>query len=294
MRSGNLGDVDMSKNFEEEYKEYLNAQAPDLWDRIEAGVDASVAADFSAENTTAEKVVPISGNKSRKAKKKRQIRYQHYRAIVSVAACLFALIIIVPVYMLTRPTGKDNASADSAAPQMLEDVTIQNIVADSEESYDTIEESAPMEDTAGGVTEVEIALEETAEEMTELAQVTEESSDGTAAEESATVAEDSENGGQVAQSPDVTDKSDIMAETEEESVAAEEDMTVTILGGGAMQEGGVMYTAAVVGSASSATISIFVPTESAIVLEADKVYNVTAELSEDGAYYVAVSVTAAE
>lgn len=284
----------MSKNFEEEYKEYLNAQAPDLWARIEAGVDALGTADFSAENPTPKKVVPISGNKSRKAKKKRQIRYQHYRAIVSVAACLFALIIIVPVYMLTRPSGKDNASADSAAPQMLEDVTIQNVVADSEESYDTIGESAPMEDAAGGVTEVEIALEETVEEMTELAQMTEESSDGTAAAESATVAEDSENGGQVAQSPDVTDKEDIMSETEEESVPAEEDMQVTILGGGAMQEGGVMYTAAVVGSASSAIISIFVPTERAIVLEADKVYNVTAELSEDGAYYVAVSVTAAE
>ena len=40
MRSKSLGDVDMSKKFEEAYKEYLNSQAPDLWGRINDRLDA--------------------------------------------------------------------------------------------------------------------------------------------------------------------------------------------------------------------------------------------------------------
>lgn len=283
----------MSKNFEEEYKEYLNAQAPDLWDRIEAGVDALGKTASVAEARGEGKVVPISGTKSKKSKKKRQIRYQHYRTIVSVAACLFALVIIVPVYMLTRPSGRDEAATDSAAPQVLEDVTIQNIVADSAESDDAIEESAPMEDVTGGVTEVEIGLTESAEETTDLAQVTEESADGTATEDEAAEAAGGENGGQVAEAESATEKeeTDLISEAaEEESVPAEEDMTVTILGAGAMREDGVMYTAVAVGSTSSAMIGLFVPADSDIVLETEKTYTLTVQMSEDGSHYVVVAV----
>lgn len=286
----------MSKNFEEEYKEYLNAQAPDLWGRIEAGVDAMGApAGLMAVAAGAEKVVPISAGEAKKAKKKRQIRYQNYRMLASVAACLFALVLIVPVYFLTQNSGKD--AADSAAPQELADITIQNIEAESAENTHVTEDSAPMEDMADGVTQVQIALEDTDESVTEFAQVTEEMlpessepvgdiSDETEGESGAVVAS-----GEIA----VTGGTDALSEAaEEESVPAQEDMQITIVGEGAAQEGGVMYTAAIVDSASSATISLLVPAESATVLEADKVYDVTVELSEDGTYYVAVSVTAAE
>lgn len=286
----------MSKNFEEEYKEYLNAQAPDLWGRIEAGVDALGApAGLMAEAAGAEKVVSISAGEAKKAKKKRQIRYQNYRMLASVAACLFALVLIVPVYFLTQNSGKD--AADSAAPQELADITIQNIEAESAENTHVTEDSAPMEDMADGVTQVQIALEDTDESVTEFAQVTEEMlpessepvgdiSDETEGESGAVVAS-----GEIV----VTGGTDALSEAaEEESVPAQEDMQITIVGEGAAQEGGVMYTAAIVDSASSATISLLVPAESATVLEADKVYDVTVELSEDGTYYVAVSVTAAE
>ncbi len=284
----------MSKNFEEEYKEYLNAQAPDLWDRIEAGVDAMVGAD-------AEKVVPISAAKSNKAKKKRRIRYQNYRMLVSVAACLFALVLIVPVYLLMGPSGKSSDNAASEAPVQLTDATIQNIEVASEDCDDAIEESAPMEDAMEDVAEVEIALEEMEGVVTELAQATEETADGQSQyigknDGQVLGAGDGENGGQVAKGEAVvTGGTDISSEAAgEDSLPAQEEMQVTILGKGTAQEDGVMYTAAVVGNTSSATIGLLVPTGSDIVLEADKTYTVTVQMSEDGAHYVVVDATVAE
>ena len=70
----------MSKNFEKEYMEYLNAQAPDLWDRIEAGVDALELAAGAAQNDGAgekENVVPISSKKSKKEQKKQYVQFNY-------------------------------------------------------------------------------------------------------------------------------------------------------------------------------------------------------------------------
>ena len=143
--------------------------------------------------------------------------------------------------------------------------------------------------------EVEIALEETQEDAMELVQATQEPAEESVAEGESPVLDDTQTAetGQIA-SIEAEETDGILPEAAQEEVPAQEDMQITIVGEGTAQEGGVMYTAAVVGSESSSTISVFVPTESAVVLEADKVYNVTAELSEDGTYYVAVAVTAEE
>lgn len=297
MRLRNLGDVDMSKNFEKEYKEYLNSQAPDLWNRIEAGVDAlgpELPATEERGAAEAEKAVSISAGKSKKAKKKRQIRYQHYRALVS-AACLLALIIAVPVYLLTRPEGKDSAANDSV-PQMVENVTIQNFVVDQSDSQAAAEESAPMEDAADGVTEVEIALEEPAEEVVEFAQVTEENNSGTATEEKATFAAGGGSGGQVAShgSSEETEGTDILSEAAGEEAVSTQQMQVTILGPGLIQEDGVLYSATVIGNAESTIVELLVPVGSDVVIEAEKTYTLNVQMSNNGAYYTVVGVTAME
>ena len=143
----------MSKKFEEEYKEYLNAQAPDLWSRIEAGIDTS------------------SALAKKRKKRKKQIRYQHYRALVSVAACLFALVIIVPVYLLVKPSGKGAAATDSAAPMVLTDATIENIEVEAEQSTVATEEAASEESVAEDTVEIEVAESESEECVTELVEV---------------------------------------------------------------------------------------------------------------------------
>lgn len=278
----------MSKNFEEEYKEYLNAQAPDLWTRIEAGVDALGAVEAS------EKVVPISTGK--KAKKKRQNKYMYYRVLVSVAACLFALVLIVPVYFLTRNAGKNADGAAAEAPMMLADATIQNVEVSYEESTATTEDCAPMEEAASETTETDSAVEEMEESTSELAQtgsgvndlVSEENGnagDGTSQEQG-------QKGTQVATEETVVEEDTLWEDAlEEEAVASQEQIQVTILGVEAEQEGSVVYTAVRADEVSTATISLLVSSDSGIVLETNKIYNVTVEMTEKENCYTVVAAT---
>lgn len=281
----------MSKNFEKEYIEYLNAQAPDLWDRIEAGVDALDSVEEAvreAEVETAEKAVPISAKKSKKAQKKRRVRYQHYRMVASVAACLFAIVIIVPVYLFTRQDGKSEMAADSV-PQKIENVTIENLVVDASESEAAAEEAAPMEGASDGTTEIEIPAEIMTEEATMTAEATEHNATGTDEADMTTVTSGGESGGQVAE-PEMTDEEGDMSDMLQKEIAGQQkEMTVTILGEGAICEGGVMYKAVENGSESSATVSLFVSVGSEIVLEADGVYVISAKISVDGLYYTVES-----
>lgn len=278
----------MSKNFEKEYKEYLNAQAPDLWDRIEAGVDSlekAARAGQGAEVKSTEKVVPISAKKSRKEQKKRRVRYQHYRMIASVAACLFALVIIVPIYLLTGSDRKSESATD-AAPQMVENVTIQNLVVDASEGEMAAEEAAPMEEVVDGVTEIAVGVEDPVEESlvaTETAQQTENTSGEL---EEAGITGAGEAGGQVAGPQEPEEDAAISDMLQEGENGQQKEMTVTILGEGTIQEGGVMYTAAENDVESSETISLFVPEGSGIVLAADGVYVISAKITADGSYYI--------
>ena len=275
----------MSKNFEGEYKEYLNAQAPDLWDRIEAGIDAGGAA-------AQENVVPMSAVKTKESKKKRRNRYQNYRMLVSAAACLLALVLIVPVYFLTKDAGKNAASE---APMMVADGAIENVEITNEESSTVINDAAPTEEMAEDVAEVEVTMEEMQEDTLELAQTTEQVVEESVVEGDVP-ALDSIDGTDVEQIDlsGTEEEETALPKTPEEEVPPQKDMQVTIVGEGMAREDGVMYTAAVGGSEVSNTISVFVPAENAVVLEADKVYNVTVELSADGTYYVVIAVTAAE
>ncbi len=282
----------MSRNFEEEYKEYLNAQAPDLWGRIEAGIDALPQPDLEEK----EKVVPISAGQKKRAKKKKQIRYQHYRAIVSAAACLLALLVIVPVYLLVKPAGNDNA-AKSAEPITLADATIIN----TEES---VEESAQesVETTEATAEQASPAQEAMAEEMQYYAQensseaALQEMDDALAlggADEGIPEVECEEaalTGGGTDGKESGTSDGSIAQETEtgEDIVLSETTVSVQILTEEGRQEAGMVYTAAVIGSASSETISVIVPDDSTILLEVGKAYTVTLQHFVEEGYRVVV------
>lgn len=280
----------MSKNFEKEYKEYLNAQAPDLWDRIEAGVDAlekSAQISREAEGETTEKVVGISAKKS---KKKRRVRYQHYRMIASVAACLFALVIVVPVYLFTRQNEKTEMAADSV-PQKIENVTIENLVVDASESEPAVEESAPMEEVSDGTAQIEIPSDVLVEESVQATDMTGQSGTDSADVKDLGITGGAESGEQVAQQQ-MPPEDGVISEILQESEAEQEvEMTVTIQGGGIAWEGGVMYTAVKSASESSETVSLFVPEEKMLALAADGVYVISAKLSEDALYYTVESAT---
>lgn len=275
----------MSKNFEGEYKEYLNAQAPDLWDRIEAGVDALGSAGQ-------EKVTPITAGQAKKEKKKRRIRYQNYRMLVSVAACLFALILVVPVYFLTRNSGKD---ASSEAPMMMADGAIENVEITNEESAVVTEEAAPAEEVAEPAAEAEIALEETQEDALKFAQGTGEAVKEEDAEGVGEISDmlDETSTGQLVLS-DAEETDGILPEAAQEKVPAQEDMQVTILGVGDPAEGGVVYTATRADEASAQPVMLFVSADSGIVFEVNKMYHVTVEMAEGNSYYRVIDMMADE
>lgn len=260
----------MSKNFEEEYKEYLDAQAPDIWKRIEDGIDAQ----------------EVKAGRKKKAKRKRSVRYQRYRVLVSVAAALLALLIIVPVYMLTKPAGKSMQSEDSANSPALTDIEIQNIEVEQNETAMPPELAQVTEDSASRPAEIPVSEEQPSEMVTELVPVQETTS---YTDEGKTTG-DFPDAGTVAEAPGVASEGEEGIGLEESG--PEEEMQVTILEDGIVQEDGVLFSAAVSGSASSATVSLLVPAGSDIQLETGKSYTLLLQSMEDGIYYRVLAATA--
>lgn len=131
------------KQFEEEYKEYINAQAPDLWDRIEDGVDQKISKQTRAQN-------------GKKKKKNISLRYKRMRFGASIAACIATLIIAIPVI---RHVGTNRNDAPAAEAPELADVTIENTQELAQVTEEEWEESAVMEDSETETNVVENAKE---------------------------------------------------------------------------------------------------------------------------------------
>ncbi|MBQ8527311.1 MAG: hypothetical protein IJ429_02440 [Lachnospiraceae bacterium] len=279
----------MSKNFEEEYKEYLNAQAPDLWSRIEEGIDAQMALD-GRELSKEDNVIPMDAKAGRNKQKKKQIRYQHYRTIVSVAACLFALIMVIPVYFLVKPSGRSNeAAADSAAPIVLTDATIKNIEAEAASESEVAAEEAATEDAVyeeAVVTQEEQPAEQ--DEVQDVGQLAQEEIQMEEVDAEELAAAGTDNGMSASEESLVASETEkeILPEAENESVAAGEEMLVRILSEGTEQEDGTLYTASVAGNADSSTITLFITKDMDLILEKDRNYTVTVEYTEEGSYTV--------
>ena len=86
----------MNKDFEKEYLEYSAKDTPDLWSRIEAGID-----ELENENSN---VIPIT------AKPKKSIK--RYAGLIAAAACV---VIAIPAIVLISKGGGANYSAAPAA-----------------------------------------------------------------------------------------------------------------------------------------------------------------------------------
>lgn len=141
------------KQFENEYKEYIRDSAPDLWERIEAGVDAKIAQEHT------EKKNDSSNNKQ--AKKIVQL-------VASLAACFAALALIVPVYRLVKPNQKADMTNDvmelavaTAEGDMAEEETASE--AASADDVWTEDSNEAVDEKAMPNTDVE-SIEYTAEE----------------------------------------------------------------------------------------------------------------------------------
>ena len=175
----------MNKDFEKEYKELAKIEAPDLWDRIEAGI---------TEKEIIEKSMP-------EAKKKITVR-SFVKRYSLLAAALFCAVIIIPALNLMRNSATKGMSSGSAtdmnysaaaaadtctAEEEYEvEETAEEAAAEAEEPVDASEgefkadagEEAPMEgyaskdtalDDSASITDESVSLEETKKQKEEAA-----------------------------------------------------------------------------------------------------------------------------
>lgn len=113
----------MNKNLESEYQNMIRAEVPDIWDRIEAKIDAQEAQ---------KKVVPF---------KKKNTRWKYY--VIPAAAALLCVAIAVPVMFNAKNASttamETAATSQPASAGGLADMTDSAAYA---EEYDSVEDEA--------------------------------------------------------------------------------------------------------------------------------------------------------
>ncbi len=176
----------MSKNFETEYKKYADNTVPDLWSRIEAGVDAYEESIRETEAGSEEKitgkivniedynknkVTDIQENKTNKTRKK--INIKPYIGAIAACACMFLVVIAIKSISSSSQSAATAESAVPAAAPMAEAATDSDAdyAPAAEEAYaeaaeesidaykdDMAEEAAPMEESEEAAPEDNVDL----------------------------------------------------------------------------------------------------------------------------------------
>ncbi len=99
----------MSKNFEEEYRQMIDSELPDLWNRIEAQLPKAAAAmPAVSEETEASVSGTVNKEETVTARRKRHFHNRWMPAVIVGAAALIFVIAAFPVLFL--PRGKSNES----------------------------------------------------------------------------------------------------------------------------------------------------------------------------------------
>ena len=142
----------MNKNFEIEYKKYADSAVPDLWSRIEAGVDAYENSiknrDAGSEETKTDKIVNIEdyNRKSEddikhdtEVKKTRKWNYKPYLGVITAVACMF-LVVVVMKNVISSSNSMTSAES-AAAPAAMDSAPAAEEAAPAE----AMEEAAPAE-----------------------------------------------------------------------------------------------------------------------------------------------------
>lgn len=164
------------KNLENEYRQQIANEVPNLWSRIEAGI---TAIDKQRENNN--NVVSIE-----QAKPKKKFNILKYSAVIGAAAC--ALIVVVAIInnsnhmsesampsatMQEASEAYDNFAAEEAAPAAYYESDVDATACESAEAV--CEEAAVEEDTSNKATRESFAATKSTEtcespEMTEEAE----------------------------------------------------------------------------------------------------------------------------
>lgn len=136
-------------NFENEYKNYAKESTPDLWDRIEAGVDAYEASQFSANNQSNENqsnIVSFNKEESEVKVTPSKKNWKKYSGLIVAAA---AVIIVAPAIILMSDGGLskvDSAPTAMDAQPMMSETAAEEAAEPSYEDSESV--NAATEDVA--------------------------------------------------------------------------------------------------------------------------------------------------
>lgn len=297
----------MSKNFEEAYIELAQSEAPDLWDRIEAGLSEK-------------KIVTVSAQPEKK-KESIIVLFRRYQA---VAAALLCVVIIVPAIILMRQVGMPGASQNESAqaPEMngkgaapAEAVPAEEAVAGAM-AEEAVAEAAPAEEMPAAEA---APVAGAAEEMPVAEAAAGASFAQTESAEAETAMEDAASDGEASKEM-IADMKEMDAEKESEAAPAEngrseavkEEGTADILynvqveivdekvfdGAGNQEDAGAVLTAIVLQADSGGElaigdeVTIFIPIYSSLYLPVGESFelDLRKEQSEEYDYTMAAFI----
>lgn len=175
----------MNKSFEIEYKKYADSNIPDLWDRIEAGVDKLEAANKEENETNEISKDNIADINEKKANKKNKIiNFMATHGVQVMAAVVSVFVIPGIVILAVRNSGNMDAPAAQAAYS--EAPAAEEAAADycMEEpaAADDAEADYCMEEPVAEEAEVDYCMEEPVAEEAEADYCMEETAEVAAAE----------------------------------------------------------------------------------------------------------------
>lgn len=144
----------MKKDFETAYKELANAEVPDLWDRIEAGLsEKSAPAEAKAEES--KEPAPI------KKKTKVAVLMRRYSALAAAIVCA---VILIPTVIVMKKAGSKFMSESAAEPAFTTESACydETVAEEATEAVAEMMEEASAAETAAE--EPEMERKEAAEE----------------------------------------------------------------------------------------------------------------------------------
>lgn len=177
------------KKLENEYKQLMQSETPDLWSRIEAGIDASLAASgkvaseqaASKNSENSEVVYTDEITESAESSKQNKVFVINWRKYsLPIVACI-AAILCVPLLLtgFLRMAGTTKGSVEMAADCAMEETTAVTMDCAAEES---VEESVAEYVTEDSMDDAAV-IEETAETEVYVTQATESNVDAKATED---------------------------------------------------------------------------------------------------------------
>lgn len=156
----------MKKRLEDEYRQLMQSETPDLWDRIEAGIR-------NVEQELPEDIIPVDIIEEKKSRKR-----GHYALpiVACLAACICIPLAVTGIFRtgILRSMKGENQTADMAAPEMAADMEENSMVTEAiaqedageddcavvEKAYDSEGRESGEEEAAADTEDVAITSDE--------------------------------------------------------------------------------------------------------------------------------------